>query len=383
MTLADIVPVPDPALRAPPRQHPPRAPPSTRRARRARRARRQPDLTPHPVRGHGWAPAGLAWMVAAVSRGTSCSRWSSAWWAMSCASVRLRSAATVMSASARRVWPIQRIRSWPTSRMPRRRRGRRSACSTRCRVDGVHQPGADLARGRAQHAEDRDGDDQADDRVGPGPAERDAAGAEQHGQAGEAVGAGVQPVGDQRGRADPPPDADAVAGHDLVAGEPDDRRGGDRPQVLTGAGAAAARSPRSRPAPRTRRSWRPRTARRGPRRGRSRRCSGVVAGRRPSRNATSSGTAVSASATLCSVSPSSATDPDRTTTTPCSAAVRPGRQADHQCPATGRVDSSASSTWSAASCECPPKISDRAWPARDGPSGRGHGCRGPSWASWP
>ena len=51
--------------------------------------------------------------------------------------------------------------------------------------------------------------------------ERDAAGAEQDGEAGEAVGAGVQPVGDQGGRADPPPDADPVAGDDLVAGEPD------------------------------------------------------------------------------------------------------------------------------------------------------------------
>jgi hypothetical protein len=47
----------------------------------------------------------------------------------------------------------------------------------------------------------------------------------------------------------------------------------------------------------------------------------LVAGRRASRNAISSGAAVSASATLCSVSPSSATDPDSTTTAAWIAAV--------------------------------------------------------------
>jgi hypothetical protein len=47
----------------------------------------------------------------------------------------------------------------------------------------------------------------------------------------------------------------------------------------------------------------------------------VDAGRRASRKAISSGTAVNASATLCKVSPSSATEPDTTTTTAWIAAV--------------------------------------------------------------
>ena len=57
--------------------------------------------------------------------------------------------------------------------------------------DGVHEAGADLADGGAEHAEYRDGDLQADHRVGPRPSECDAAGAEQHGEGGEPVGAGV------------------------------------------------------------------------------------------------------------------------------------------------------------------------------------------------
>ncbi len=64
----------------------------------------------------------------------------------------------------------------------------------------------------------------------------------------------------------------------------------------------------------------------------------MFAGRRASRNAISSGTAVSASATLCSVSPSSATDPEMTTTIACTAGGgQQAGQADQQRPATGRV----------------------------------------------
>ena len=190
-----------------------------------------------------------------------------------------------------------------------------SAWSTSAGSTAVHQPPVHLAGGVAQHRQDRDGDQQADDGVGPAPADRDAAGAEQDGQGGEAVGAGVQAVGDQRGGADLAAGADAVAGHPLVAGEADQRGGGDRPQVgdvagvqqpvdgLVGGqcggggdgqhdddpgqvlGAAVA--------------------------------VGVAAvrARRPMTNAMPSGTAVSASAALWMVSPSSATDPDSATTT--------------------------------------------------------------------
>jgi hypothetical protein len=99
------------------------------------------------------------------------------------------------------------------------------------RVDGVHQPPVDLPRGLAQHGEDRHRDHQAHRRVGPVPAQRHAARPQQHRQRGEPVGAGVQPVGDQRRRPDPATGPDPVPGHQLVAREP--REGGhrDRGQV--------------------------------------------------------------------------------------------------------------------------------------------------------
>ena len=95
-------------------------------------------------------------------------------------------------------------------------------------VDGVHEPVKDLASGADKHGEDRDGDAERDDWVGafePGPgAER----ADDDGEGGESVGAGVMPVGLERGRADAPPDPDAVEGDELVPGEPDDA-GGEQP----------------------------------------------------------------------------------------------------------------------------------------------------------
>jgi hypothetical protein len=98
-------------------------------------------------------------------------------------------------------------------------------------IDGVHQPPVDLAGRLAQHRQDGDGDEQADDRVGPVPADRDAARPHQHGQRGQPVGAGVQAVGDQRRRADLPASADPVPGRQLVAREADERRDGDRGQI--------------------------------------------------------------------------------------------------------------------------------------------------------
>ena len=49
----------------------------------------------------------------------------------------------------------------------------------------------------------------------------------------------------------------------------------------------------------------------------------LFGGRRANVNATNNGTAVNASATLCKVSPSNATDPDTTTTPACNNAVTP------------------------------------------------------------
>ena len=73
---------------------------------------------------------------------------------------------------------------------------------------------------------------EADDGVGGGKAERDAERADDHGQRGEAVGAGVQPVGDQGGRSDAAADPDAVDRDEFVPGEADQPGGGDPAQVL-------------------------------------------------------------------------------------------------------------------------------------------------------
>jgi hypothetical protein len=95
-------------------------------------------------------------------------------------------------------------------------------------VDGVHEAAVDVADGAAQHHEDGGGDEQPDDGVGLRPAEGDT---RDDGEAGEAVGAGVVPVGDEGGGADAGADPEAVAGGEFIAGEPDDSGGGDPGQV--------------------------------------------------------------------------------------------------------------------------------------------------------
>ena len=98
-------------------------------------------------------------------------------------------------------------------------------------IDSVHQPPVDLAGRLPQHRQDGGSDEQADDRVGPVPADRDAARPDQHRQRGQPVGAGVQAVGDQRRRADLRPRANPVPGRQLVACEADERGDGDRGQI--------------------------------------------------------------------------------------------------------------------------------------------------------
>ena len=63
------------------------------------------------------------------------------------------------------------------------------------RIHTVDEPAEYVAYRSAQHGQDGEGDDQADDRVGERETQRDAAGADQHGERGEPVGAGVQAVG--------------------------------------------------------------------------------------------------------------------------------------------------------------------------------------------
>ncbi|HWM98855.1 MAG TPA: hypothetical protein VNO54_17575 [Streptosporangiaceae bacterium] len=75
--------------------------------------------------------------------------------------------------------------------------------------------------------------------------------------------------------------------------------------------------------------------------------------RRPITNATPSGTAVSASAALWMVLPSSATDPDSATITACTAAVAPSVASEiHNVRMPSREVSIAASTLSPASWLC-------------------------------
>ena len=74
-----------------------------------------------------------------------------------------------------------------------------------------------------------------------------------------------------------------------------------------------------------------------------------------------SGTAVSASAALCSVSPSSATEPETATTAAWSAAVAASTASEiHSVRMPAALASMAASTLSAASCEC----GRSRWPSR-------------------
>ena len=214
------------------------------------------------------------------------------------------------SASAWSSWPIHRIRT--ADRDDARQVGQGGlGGGHQGRVDGVHQPAEDVTT--AVRSTARMAMVMSSPMIGSasGQPSGDTAGAEHDGQRGEPVGAGMQAVGDQRGRAD-------LRGRrgcgrratELVAGEADQAGGGDPAEVAAPVrGGSTGRSPPSRRRRRTGRSSRRRTARRGPRPGRSRRCSGGSAARRPRTNAIHSGTAVSASETLWMVSASSATDP--------------------------------------------------------------------------
>src|ERR687898_2621802 len=99
-------------------------------------------------------------------------------------------------------------------------------------VDGIHETAKHVAGGASQHDEDGDGDHQPDDRIGPLESGGDAGGAQDDNQRGEAVGAGVEPVGNQRGGSDAAADPDPVAGDEFIAGEADDACGSYHGEVV-------------------------------------------------------------------------------------------------------------------------------------------------------
>jgi hypothetical protein len=100
------------------------------------------------------------------------------------------------------------------------------------RLDAVEQPPPDIASRADEQDHDRGGDDQPDDRIGQRKPGQDTDPAEHHGERGESVGAGVDAIGDQRRRPDPPAGTDPVDGDDLVAEEPDHSRGDHPAQVI-------------------------------------------------------------------------------------------------------------------------------------------------------
>ena len=85
-------------------------------------------------------------------------------------------------------------------------------------VDGIHETVKHVASGASQHDEDGGRDHQSDDRIGSLESGRDAGGTEDHSQRGEAIGAGVKPVGHPPlmlrtpggDRRPPPPDLEIV-----------------------------------------------------------------------------------------------------------------------------------------------------------------------------
>jgi len=90
----------------------------------------------------------------------------------------------------------------------------------------------ELAHRSLEHEQDRNGKGQADERVGDRVAGQHAKRAEQHGQRGEPVRAGVVAVRDQRRRPDLLADADAEDRHSLVPEKPDDGSRDDPANVL-------------------------------------------------------------------------------------------------------------------------------------------------------
>jgi len=168
---------------------------------------------------------GQARRTAAMACSRACSALTVSWWA--CTAVM--SGATTISHSARIWWPIQRSRTCPASSTPEVAR-RCSRPAGERGVHGVHEPPVDLAGSLPQDGQDRHADQQPDHRVGPVPAQRYPARTQQHRQRRQPVRPGMQPVRDQRRRADLPPGANAVARRQLIVREPG-QRGGHRDQV--------------------------------------------------------------------------------------------------------------------------------------------------------
>src|SRR4051794_38612290 len=90
------------------------------------------------------------------------------------------------------------------------------------RLDTIDHAADNRYGGLPDDPEDRQGDQQSDDRFGQRQAEPHPDRAEHDGEAGQAVDAGMGPIGDQGRAVDPAAPPDAEYGHGLVADEADD-----------------------------------------------------------------------------------------------------------------------------------------------------------------
>ena len=104
------------------------------------------------------------------------------------------------------------------------------------RFNAVQHPRHHRPRRLPDDAEDRHRDQQPDDRVGERKAHPDPERPQHHGKAGEAIGAGVIAVGDQRRRIDLASHPDAKHRHPFIGDKADDPRSGDPAQIADGFG---------------------------------------------------------------------------------------------------------------------------------------------------
>ena len=86
-------------------------------------------------------------------------------------------------------------------------------------INRIHEAPIDVASRVPEDEQDGDGDGEADDRIGQLPAHENTECADDDCQRREAIGARVEPVGDERGGTDLATDTDAVDGDEFVSRE--------------------------------------------------------------------------------------------------------------------------------------------------------------------
>ena len=99
-------------------------------------------------------------------------------------------------------------------------------------IDRVQEALSDAPSRLEEHPKDDNADYKSDDRVSRSPADGNSGGADENRERGQAVGAGMKTVGDERGGPDTATHPKPVAGDDLVAYQPDACRGHHEGEVV-------------------------------------------------------------------------------------------------------------------------------------------------------